>query len=353
MLKKCKNIFFMGTLLFTSYASAAPLNGSATFVGASPGLPITGDIEVARKTMSVSEWMFFGAPTITKAVEILEPGSYTRIAGDVVVPAGHVGAHVQVQWSVNTYYTYMVWNVTTSGSVATFTIIDSDNDGTPGHTLNNGPFPGQTIYYEFTTSPTGPNDPRDPDINLSLAIDGGTNHECTADSSANVSATATPFLVGEAELDSIFWTIDNEDAGTGSSISENLSLGAHFIEVTALTTTGQSDTKSTTIMVRDTIRPVVKVAFLDRRGNEIDSAAKGRVEISIKITDDCDPEPVITSSTAVPSTQVADGDMLRVSSNLNNLKLRTSALRVTASGKDASGNFSMTNSDSSKTLILE
>ena len=345
MYKIIKLVLVLSSLFIANNVSAAPLNGEAIFEGGAIITPITGDIDVAQNTMSVDDWLFFGLPVITQNIELLPPGSYTRAAGDVTVPAGHIGAHIEVSWSVSTIYTYMVWDVTDSG--ATFTIIDSDNDGLPGHALTNGPFVGITIYYEFTTTPTGP---PQPGVHLVLNVDGGNVQECTGDSVANVTVNAIPSLVGGTELDSISWTVDGNDAGTGLSISKDLALGSHVVKATALTTTGQSDIESKIIIVRDTTRPVLEVAFLDPQGNEVESSGAGKVEISIKIADSCDPDPVVTYSSAREETLVSDGSILSVNASLNNLKLPATSIRVTADGIDASGNRSF---NVSKILTLE
>ena len=135
-------------------------------------------------------------------------------------------------------------------------------------------------------------------------------------------------------------------------MTESMALGSHVIEATALTTTGQSDVESTSVTVRDTIRPVVKVSFLDAAGNEVTSSEHGKITIGIEITDSCDPDPVITSSTATPTTTVADGDTLFINDK-GGISLPVTAVRVTVTGKDASGNFSFTTSESSKTITLE
>lgn len=167
-----------------------------------------------------------------------------------------------------------------------------------------------------------------------------------------MTVNAIPTLAGGAELDSVTWRIDDMYASMDLSITESLTLGAHLIEATALTTTGQSDTESITVTVRDKTRPVVKVAFIDRKGNEVLSAEHGKFKISIAATDSCDPNPVITSSTATPTTTVSDGDRLFIDEK-RGIRLPVTAVRVTVTARDASGNFSFTTSEPSKTITLE
>ena len=118
----------------------------------------------------------------------------------------------------------------------------------------------------------------------------------------------------------------------------------------ATTTTGQSDTESVMVEVKDTIRPLIYLAFLDNQGNEVESASPGKYVINIEITDSCDPDPQITFSSATKTSLVSDGDVLFVSRSSDNLKLPITAVRVDASGKDASGNFAFS---ASKSLALQ
>lgn len=324
---------------------AAPLNGEAIFEAAGFSAPISGDIDLAFNTMTVNDWFIFGAPVITHNVEILEPGSYNKEAGTVTVPAGHVGAQLEVSWHANIIYVYMIWDASPSGG--TYTIIDSDFDGFLGHAMTNGPFAGLTIYYEFTTTPTGPSGP---DVNLILTVDGGAIQECTGNSLANITINALPILIGGAELDSITWMIDGEDAGIGLSISEDLLLGSHTVQATALTKTGQYDLETVNVVVRDTTRPDLHIAFIDNKGDEVDSSGPGKVEVSIEATDSCDPEPVVLNSHIREATSIADGDVLKITGGVENLNLTIDTISVTASARDASGNGSFI---TSKTLILE
>lgn len=129
-------------------------------------------------------------------------------------------------------------------------------------------------------------------------------------------------------------------------------MGMHQVEAIALTTTGQSDCEMATIHVRDTARPVVNVAFVDNKGNDVSAADSGKIEVDIDVSDTCDTNPVITSSTATPTLTITDGDSLFIKMN-HGIKLPVTAVRVTVTARDASGNFSLTTSDSSRVLTLE
>jgi hypothetical protein len=337
-------ISLLGFALLGNTAVAASFsNGVVVVPEAAFTLPITGDIDVNLGTMSIDPWLFFGFNVTTSDVEILQPGTYTRPGGNVTVPLGHIGAHMKLTWNSNEFYALMVWDVTPVGSQEEFRIIDSDGDGKPGHALTNGPFPGITVYYEFDTPPFGP---PGPDVHLILNVQGGTVHECTGSSSAEVTVTAVPVLVGGAVLDSISWVVDGEDAGSGLTNTSTLPLGDHTIEATAVTTTGESDTESVNVTVEDTTRPVVHLAFLDNKGDEVDTASPGKYMISISASDACDPNPEITYTDARTTSSPEDGDVLFVTPNANNLKFPVTAVSVTVSARDASGNFSFTTSKS-------
>ena len=238
---------------------------------------------------------------------------------------------------------FMVWNVTPGGSV--FTIADSDGDGVPGHAMISGPFVGLTGYYEFTV-----NGISEPYVKLTIDTN-GQYHECVG-GVAEVTMTAVTQLFGGAELDSVSWELNNVSLGEGLVKTDGLELGNYVVNATALTTTGQSDDASASFSVRDTTRPVVRVLFLDENGNEVTSSERGKIRVGIEVTDSCDPDPVITSSTATPTTTVADGDVMFVNDK-GGINLPVTAVRVTVTAQDASGNFSLTTSDSSKTLTLE
>lgn len=349
----CVKLAFLPVALMSLSAISAPFtNGNAVFVEVG-NTPVTGDFDLASKTMSVDPWNFFGNPVTTSNIEILDPGLYSKPGGDFEVPPGHIGASMLFNWNGNSVDSVMVWEVTPAGTHDEYRAIDSDGDGIPGQAFNNGPFAGATFYYEFDAEPGGP--PM-PGIYLSLNVEGGATQECTSDSSAEVSINALPTLIGGTELDDVYWTVDGESAGSGLGITESLGLGSHTVEATAVTTTGESDDATTNVFVQDTTRPEVSVDFISKNGRgpiidvENEVASPGRYEISIKIADSCDPEPKITHSEAREIMVVDDGDTIAVTRRIDNLKLPKSGVTVQAGGQDASGNRSLS---VSKTLKLE
>lgn len=345
---------FLPTALMPLSAISAPFNnGNAVFVGVAD-TPVTGDFDLAARTMMVDPWLFFGFPVTTTDVELLDPGIYSKPGGDFEVPPGHIGASMLFNWNGNSIDNVMVWEVTPSGVSDEYRAIDTDGDGIPGHAFINGPFPGQTFYYEFDAEPVNTNP--GPDVFVALNVDGGSVQECTGNLSADVTVNAVPNLIGGAELDDVFWTVNGEAAGSGLSITENLSLGSHLVEATALTTTGETDDEFINVVVQDTTRPIVSVDFISKngRGEAIDVengvASPGKYRVSIKITDNCDPDPVISHSEAREVTLIDDGDTIKITNKVDNLKLSKSGVTVQASGHDASGNNSIS---VSKTLKLE
>ena len=117
-----------------------------------------------------------------------------------------------------------------------------------------GPFPGFTFVYEFDVG-----DPA-PSIEVALHVEGGANQQCNDIGGSNVELTATVDLGNGAELASIDWTVDGNAAGSGDSITQFLSLGTHFVSVTATGVSGIYDTASTNIQVVDTVKPSLSIA---------------------------------------------------------------------------------------------
>lgn len=297
-------------------------------------VPITGIVDLDNDVLIIDDFMFFGLIAETHVLEILPPGSYTRVHNGVTVEAtidpGHVGAYMIIAWGIEEIPMFMGWEVTSSNTV--FDPVDVDGDGIPGMMMLSGPFFGLSAVYEFTAEPTGPG------VRLVLSVEGGNLQECASFEGTEVTINAIPQLFGGATLESISWTVDGEDAGTGILINQTLSLGEHVVEAVATTTTGETGTASITVTIRDTTRPGLQISFIDNHGQVVDVAGPGPVKISMTATDICDPEPVISNGTATPTSGVADGDVLHINASNSNLKLPTTRLRVDATATDASGN---------------
>ena len=344
-MKKLIRLFFAVSLtLWLGVVSATPLTGQVRFLDPSGldifagGGSITGDLDTLNGTMSVDPFMFLGSDWITKSVELLGEGAHTRPDGfggsiSVTVAPGQLGAYMVFEWNINELPNFMVWDVTSTAGGGVYTTVDSDGDGTPGQVFLTGPFPGFTVVYDFTVGEPPPG------ITVAVGVDGGTIQECTESRGSVVSLTASTDLVGGAELGSIDWTVDGDFAGSGASLTPFMTLGSHTVEVLASTTTGESDTDSVTVEVRDTIAPDLDVAFLNRDGEPITAIDAGsRVTARISATDICDAEPV-TEGAAVPVFAVSDGDTIRIQGGkTNTVKLPTTAIELSATAADASGN---------------
>lgn len=340
-----KRIFLLAVLVLaavTNSVSATPLDGTATILdpGGSPisENPVTGDLDLALNSMSVDPFVFFGFNLGPQSIELLGPGTYTRTDGvggatTATVGPGQLGGYFIIAWNNNLMGTFMVWDVTSSATGGLYTTVDSDGDGFPGHAFVSGPFPGVSLYYDFLIG-----DPP-PGINVTINISGGTVQECSETGGSTVGLTAATNLVGGASLGRVDWVIDGASAGSGSTTSSYLALGSHSVDVTAFTTTGESGTDSITVIVRDTTPPVLEVGFLDQSGIKITSATSGtHLTAQISPTDVCDPAPV-ASGTAVPVFEIVDGDPIKLQSGkINTVELPTTAIELSATASDTSGN---------------
>ena len=350
------NVLLMGLFLFTQStaisATESNLNGFFKFYGDGgedvfgDTFPITGLVDFGSGLLEIDDFMFFGSPVQTTVVEILEPGTYTRdfdpsfgntITISGTIPEGTFGAYTVARWNFNDLPAFHAWQPVPTATGTEYIPVDVDvlSDGSPGMLMTYPPFPGFAYTYVFSGGPIGP--PK-PGVALSLNVEGGTTHECTGFEGDDVIVLANVTLFAGAELDSINWTVDGDPAGQGSVLTVQLSLGEHSIEATALTTTGESSTRSVEVLVRDTERPEINVAFVNSQGEEVIIADPGNIEIIITATDLCDPSPVVSNGRAVPSFNVESGDVVNVNRSLRNLNLPATSLFVDAIARDVSGN---------------
>ena len=332
---------FLLLLLLSGNSFSANLSGDLKlydqfgFPIVPPGLfPVTGTVDIDNNVLVIDDFLFFGLNTVTNVQEILPPGSYTREFNGIVINAtidpGNIGAYMTIEWNTLEIPLIMGWEVTSSNTI--FTSVDVDGDGIPGMLITWGPFFGINATYDFTAEPVVPG------VNLALTVVGGTIQECMIPGGSEVTINALPTVFGGAVLDSISWTIDGNDAGTGMVITEFLSLGPKSIQAVATTTTGETATASTTVTIRDTVRPELQIAFIDNQGQQVENAGPGHVEISMTATDICDPNPSIGRATATPASEVLSGDIVQINAGKDNLKLPITSLRVDATAADASGN---------------
>jgi hypothetical protein len=358
MIKPFRVLSILIILFFSGMASAIPLTGALHVFdpfgfdfcvppppGPRPppsncGNPLTGDYDASAGTLSFDPIFFIGSDVVTNSVELLPVGTHIRSDGfggtiSATVGPGQLGAYVIFEWSFNVFPTFMVWDVAGPVSSQLFTPVDSDGDGIPGHAFVGGPFPGFTGIFEFLVGEPGP------DIELTLDVTGGTSHECASTNGTVVEINASVSLTGGAELDSISWTVDSIPAGSGTTISPALELGSHNISATALTTTGETDSKSVTVYVVDTTAPVLDVAFIDSRSGapvtHIDRPNVQWIEVHITATDACDANP---QTDAVGGFAVQDGDLLKIQGNNDTVTMTTSEIDLSATATDASGRTS-------------
>ena len=302
--------------------------------------PITGELDFDSNTASFSPFMFFGSQFVTTSVELLGEGTHTRPADagltgsetiTVSVGPGQLGAYFVFDWAINTLPTFMVWDINSHPTGTSYTTIDSDGDGIPGHAFITGPFPGFTVAFDLLEGEPPP------DIEVSIDAGRGTTRECAEHGGSSVTLNADVTLIGSAELGSIDWTIDGAPAGSGSSITPLLPVGTHTISVNASILSGASDTDSTSITVRDTTPPELHLAFLDEGGQTVISTGAGtQVTASISASDICDPAPS-TEGSATPVFEVADGDVIKIQSGKIK-ELPTTAIELSGTATDASGN---------------
>lgn len=337
-------------LFFIGSASATPLSGVLHLFDVAGNdacnnnpscAPVTGNYDAAAGTLFFDPIFFYGSPLVASSVELLPVGTYVRSDGaggtiTATVNPGQVGAYVTFSWSTAPVLpTFMVWDVAGPESSQLFTPVDSDGDGIPGHEQAGGTFIGFSFIYEFRVGEPGPG------VALSLDVAGGTSHECDSAGGAKVDFTANITLTGEAELDSITWTIDGNPAGSGNMISPTLELGSHSISATALTATGETDTKYVTVDVVDTTAPVLHTAFIDSRSgkriSEITLANVQWVKVHFTAKDACDAHP---HTQGVGGFAVQNGDLLKIQGKNGSVNVTTSQIDLNATATDASGNTS-------------
>ena len=180
-----------------------------------------------------------------------------------------------------------------------------------------------------------------PSIQVSLSIAGGEVQECASTGGHNVTATADVQLLNGAQLDTIQWSVDGQDAGMGSSISPFLSLGAHTISVTATAIAGMQDTETTYVTVVDNTAPVITASFIDNRSgteiSSIDTKNSSFVGVSMSATDICDASPSVSGTGGFA---LVDGDTLKIQANLGKVELYTSVLEMLVTATDVSNNIS-------------
>lgn len=324
-----------------SQADVLALNGTAQMYAPDGNvimapMPITGDYDTASMHVTIDPWMFFGLQAYSE-IELLNPGVHTRPgAGSVTVNAGQLGGFIQTDWGANVDIpAFIVWDVVNYPGGMHFEPVDSDGDGIIGHKMISGPFPGFSIVYEFDVGAPAPS------VDVSLTVPGGASQECDALGGKTVSFSATVDLGGGAELGSLNWTVDGEDAGTGNAISPFLALGSHTVQVTATTTQGLYDSESVVVNVVDTTRPDLSIGFVDTRSGlpitSINGAGVSYVEVRLTSTDVCDGD-VSVAGVAKPVYAIVGGEVIKIQGKTQTVDMPTTAIEVSATATDDSGN---------------
>ncbi len=341
---KSLNQFAIGLVLASqvvaSHAEIKPVSGTASLyippnIAVLNNFPVTGEYDTVSQSITIDPWLFFGA-TVNSHIDLLTSGNYFFPGvGPVNVDANQLGGLITSQWNSNIIPHGIVWDVISHTGGQHLAPVDSDNDGTPGQAMISGPFAGLTFVYELDTGNPSPM------IDVNLNVAGGSYQECNSTGGNSVELNAQVELQNGAELASIDWTVDGNPAGSGASISPFLSLGTHNISVTATGISGISDTDSTNVVIRDTTKPNLSIDFIDTRSglpvSSIDDASVSFVEIRLASSDICDSDAA-TSGVAKPVFAVMGSEVIKIQGNNNTVDMPTTAVEVSASAIDDSGN---------------
>lgn len=301
------------------------------------GIPtvVTGEYDTDTQQITIDPWIFFGLP-VNSQIQVLSPGDYSFPGvSPIHVAFGQLGGMITTEWAASIIPHAIVWDVISHPGGQHFEPIDSDGDGIPGQAMVSGPFPGFTMVYEFDTGEPAPG------IDVEINIAGGSNQQCNEAGGNHVELTATVDLSGGAELASVDWEVDGNAAGSGVSITPFLSLGSHNISVTATGISGVYDTTNTSLQIVDTINPELSVEFIDTRTGEILSSVEGSrvtfVDVRLNGSDICDAN-VDVAGVAKPAFDISGDVIIKIQGNNNTVDMPASAIEVTATAVDDSGN---------------
>jgi len=105
---------------------------------------------------------------------------------------------------------------------------------------------------------------------------------------------------------------------------------------------GSSDTSIINLVVQDTTAPDLAIQFIDAQtGQPVTSippsSTQTAIEVDLQTADICDPAPV-ASGFADPVFEVVDGTLFGVQASQGNVDMPVSAVSITATASDASGN---------------
>jgi len=175
---------------------------------------------------------------------------------------------------------------------------------------------------------------------VSIDVLGGSAQECSSADGANVSVNANIVVADGDYINSIDWKLNGSALSSLQSINEQLSMGAHNLELTVTTQNGHSIVKTTTITVQDTTPPVVSANYINRlTGLPIDTMALNQnfIEVKASVSDVCDPAAYVTN--AVYGNPTADGAIFLSNSWSGGFVIPLRQLELWVEGRDAAGNI--------------
>jgi uncharacterized protein YaiE (UPF0345 family) len=295
-----------------------------------------------------SDTPFFGSYWTMHDIRVFTEGTYTfdTVEGEpltMTVGPGQLGMHGLWDWlGYQDEDIVMVWDLfatfpETGSQIWNLASTDGNGDGIPGIPTVDGPIWGFNFNFNLNMDPPF----YFSQVRITIDVIGGTTQECTDTGGTEVTLTADMTLFGGAELASIDWIIDSAADGSGDTITPFLPLGTHTIEALATTTTGDTDSDVVTVDVVDTAPPLVDVGFLDSRTGEPISEVSGSrahfVTTAYSATDVCDPAPQ-SQGFVTPVFAVNNGDTIKIQGNNQDVQLPTSALELSSTATDASGN---------------
>ncbi|MGV7235258.1 MAG: hypothetical protein ACQ9ET_03275 [Nitrosomonadaceae bacterium] len=181
---------------------------------------------------------------------------------------------------------------------------------------------------------------------VTLEVIGGEQQECQTLGGSNVQLSADLLVSDVDALDTLTWSLNGDVVGDTKSVELFLPLGTHLAEVTLITILGEVRTDTATILVEDTVAPTIYAVFLNpKTGAEVSSIrSKQKAEISLNVSDDCDPSPSSSATYGIPGLNgdVVSASTSRKDASSTKLTITGGATNVELSvtAKDESGNVS-------------
>ncbi|HHJ13646.1 MAG TPA: hypothetical protein ENJ79_04620 [Gammaproteobacteria bacterium] len=140
----------------TATVTADMIDSNSMSLTGGAGSPV--DIYPATGDYTFS-WLGFTATGYNTEL-FATPGAYsfTTVADadfpsttvSMVVGDGQLGMHSLVDWNMNTFDVFVVWDILAAGNTLTLTATDMDNDGIRGYQMVSGPFVGTNFVMDAT-----------------------------------------------------------------------------------------------------------------------------------------------------------------------------------------------------------